>query len=294
MNVGIRFIRSAGFLLLVMVSLTAMGGEAYKPFVLGAPAGESVSSATASVIAKLKAAGLDVVGQYDPYGEGTATIIGVTSRDLKKAAAGAEYGGFGGVMRVAVTDNDGDIEVSYTNPTYIGYAYSIGELEGVAKQLRDALGGGESFGAQGLQKKKLTKYHYMMLMPYFKDREIIGKFDSHAAAVAALEKALASADSDMRQIWKVDVGNEQTVFGVQLHGGEWRGEIRNIMGKIDIATPKSTAALPWELLVAGEQVVYLPGRYRIALMFPDLSMGQFMQISEVPDRMDESAKALMK
>lgn len=294
MNVGIRFIRSAGFLLLVMVSLTAMGGEAYKPFVLAAPAGESVSSATQSVIAKLKAAGLDVVGQYDPYGEGTATIIGVTSKDLKKAAAGAEYGGFGGVMRVAVTDNDGDIEVSYTNPTYMGYAYLIGELEGVAKQLRDALGGGESFGAQGLQKKKLAKYHYMMLMPYFKDREIIGKFDSHADAVAALEKALASADSDMRQVWKVDVGNQQTVFGVQLHGGEWQGEIKNIMEKIDIATPKSTAALPWELLVAGEQVVYLPGRYRIALMFPDLSMGQFMQISEVPDRMDQSAKALMK
>jgi len=46
----------------------------------------------------------------------------------------------------------------------------------------------------------------------------------------------------MRQVWKVDVGNEQTVFGVQLHGGEWQGEIKTIMGKIDIATPKSYRA----------------------------------------------------
>ncbi|MEA3412555.1 MAG: hypothetical protein U9R74_13595 [Pseudomonadota bacterium] len=294
MNHGFNLIRGSGFLLLVLFSFTAMATEAYKPFVQAAPAGESVAEASANVLEKLKGAGLEVVGQYDPYGDGTVTIIGVSSEGLKKAAAGAEYGGFGGVMRVAVTDNNGNIEVSYTNPPYIGYAYSIGSLEEVSKKLRDTLGGGDSFGAEGLQEKKLAKYHYMMLMPYFKDREIIGKFDSHAAAVAALEKALESPKSDMRQVWKVDLGNEQTVFGVQLHGGKWKGEIRNIMGKIDLATPKSTAALPWELLVAGKQVVYLPGRYRIALMFPDLSMGQFMDISEVPDRMDESAKSLMK
>ena len=65
-----------------------------------------------------------------------------------------------------------------------------------------------------------------------------------------------------------------------------------IMQTLDTATPKSTASLPWELLVAGDEVIYLPGKYRIAIMFPDLTMGTFMKIAEVPDDMAESADKL--
>ena len=66
------------------------------------------------------------------------------------------------------------------------------------------------------------------------------------------------------------------------------------MDKIDIGTPKATPALPWEFLVTGKELVYLPGKYRIAIMFPDLTMGTFMQISEVPDNMAESAANFAK
>jgi hypothetical protein len=78
-----------------------------------------------------------------------------------------------------------------------------------------------------------------------------------------------------------------------LDGGPWRGQIKGIMDKIDIATPKSSAALPWEILVSGKDVYYLPGKYRIALMFPDLTMQQFLKISNVPDMMERSAEELV-
>jgi hypothetical protein len=69
--------------------------------------------------------------------------------------------------------------------------------------------------------------------------------------------------------------------------------MQGIMDKIDISTPKSSAALPWEILVSGNDVYYLPGKYRIALMFPDLTMQQFLKISNVPDMMERSAEEVV-
>ena len=54
------------------------------------------------------------------------------------------------------------------------------------------------------------------------------------------------------------------------------------MPKIDIGVQKHTAFLPYEFLVMGNEVHMLHGRYRIALSFPDLSMGQFMKIVSTP------------
>jgi hypothetical protein len=221
-------------------------------------------------------------------------VIGVTNADLKSAASQHKAGGFGAVMRVAVTNNKGAIEVSYTNPTYIGVAYKIGELTSVEKTLGSALGGREAFGSKGLSRQKLEKYYYLASMPAFKDMKKVASFDSHGAALAGIAKAMKHPDSDMRAVWQVKVNSEQTLFGVRLEGGPWRGQMKDIMSKIDISTPKSSAALPWEILVSGKDVYYLPGKYRIDVMFPDLTMQQFLKISKVPDMMDQSAEELGK
>lgn len=278
------------------LSLIATAGaeETYKPFVSAAPAGTTVAEASAAVVEKLKAAGLEVVGQYQPYADGSATVIGVTSAAMREAAARHAFGGFGAVLRVAVTDNKGAIEVSYVNPDYVARAYHIGGLDGIAAQMRGVLGGGASFGAKGLSAAELEKYHYMMFMPAFTDTEIIAEFGSNEEAVAKVAQALADPQSDMSAVWQVKINDNQTVFGVRLHRGKWQGRMKEIMGKIDVDTPRSTASLPWEMLVTGNVLAYLPGKYRIAVMFPDLSMGTFMQISDIPDNMAESAEKLAK
>ncbi len=271
----------------------AAAAGSYKPFVAAAPAGNTVDEAVKNVKAKLKQGNFEIVGEDSPYGNGAVRLIGVTNSDLKRAAARHPTGGFGAVMRVAVTNNKGAVEVSYTNPSYIGIAYNIGDLSSVDQALAAALGGGDAFGSKGLSQRKLAKYHYMATMPEFKDAKKVASFASYAAAVAAIEKAMKQSDSDMRAIWKVKVSSNQTLFGVHLDGGPWRGQIQGIMEKIDISTPKSSAALPWEILVSGKDVYYLPGKYRIALMFPDLTMQQFLKISTVPDMMDRSAEELV-
>ena len=134
----------------------------------------------------------------------------------------------------------------------------------------------------------------MMLMPYFNDRKVIARFKSHGEALQKVAAALQSPKSDMIPVWQVQLDGQQTVFGVKLDRGKWKGQMRSIMDKVDAGTPKATAALPWELLVTGDELVYLPGKFRIAVMFPDLTMGTFMQISEVPDNMDETAASFAK
>jgi len=288
-----RLTKAAACAALLALAGGVQAEETYQPFVAATLGGTSVQGVTQSVVKTLQAHGLEVVGQYSPYPDDSAMIVGVTSPTLRKAAASEQYGGFGGVVRAAVTNNKGVIEVSYVNPTYMGYAYQIGDLKTASDELAKALGRKQTFGAKGLTAKELGGYHYMMFMPYFNDRKVISRFGSHEEGVRKVEAALKDPKSDMSAIWQVKLGPDQTLFGVQLHRGQWSNDrIKKTMETLDTGSPKATASLPWELLVTGKELVYLPGKFRIAIMFPDLTMGTFMKIAEVPDDMAESADKL--
>ncbi len=273
---------------------TALTADNLRPFVAVPSTGSTLEEVVAGVKHKLEAGGIEILGQYAPYADDSAVIIGATTPELLAAAGARPYAGFGAVMRVAVTNNKGRLEVSYTNPVYMGYAYRIGDLSTVGAQFASALGIGEPFGARGLTPAELEEYHYNLRRPYFKARQFITHFDSHEEGVTKTRAALRHPAADMGFLWEVRISPTQTLFGVDLRGGKWQGRMKRIMDKIDIATPRSTASLPWELLVNDRELVYLPGRFRIAVMFPDLTMIGFMTIAEVPDNMDESAAGLAK
>ncbi len=284
-------------LTLVGMSQSLFAGQKYKPFIIGDPVGSTVEEATEAVTKKLESVKFKILGGYSPYPDNSAYIIGVTHGKIKKAARRHRIGGFGAVLRVAITENHGKIEVSYTNPIYMGYAYhlSTGPLKQISKLLSETLGNNGEFGANGLDASDLKKYQYMMAMPYFKDAEVVKEYSSHAEARAAVDKILSHPKSDMSKVWELQVSKTQRIFGVQLHRGYWaNGKIQKIMAMIDKGSPKATAALPWEILISGSKVYYLPGKFRIALMFPDLGMGTFMEISDVPDKMVESIENAMK
>ena len=64
-----------------------------------------------------------------------------------------------------------------------------------------------------------------------------------------------------------------------------------IMTEIDFKDVRSTAHLPYEILVTGEEVEALHARFRIAINFPDLSMmgsNSFMNIMPSPDAIKEA------
>jgi len=70
--------------------------------------------------AALTKAGFTVAGSYSPYPG--AAVIGVTNDELRSTAAKSEHGGFGAAVRVSVTQVKDQIQVSYTNPSYMANA----------------------------------------------------------------------------------------------------------------------------------------------------------------------------
>jgi len=64
-----------------------------------------------------------------------------------------------------------------------------------------------------------------------------------------------------------------------------------IMTEIDFKETRSTAHLPYEVLVNGGDIEALHARFRIAMNFPDLSMmgaNSFMNIMPSPDAIKEA------
>lgn len=84
-------------------------------------------------------------------------------------------------------------------------------------------------------------------------------------------------------------GTQLTLYGFALSGETGEG---NFMPKIDLASPKHTAFLPYELLVDDNEAHMLHGRFRIALSFPDLTMGTFTKIMSMPGDIEDLLKQL--
>ena len=259
-----------------------------KPFVLASKSAGTVAEKSAQVKTALAAAGFVVAGEYAPYPG--ADIIIVTNDELKKNAAASEFGGYGAVQRVSVTEAGKEIQVSYTNPVYMANVYRMqGDLSGVAASLATALGKVEEFGAQGMTAKQARKYHYTIGMEYFDEPSVLAEYGSYQEAVQAVDAKLASNKNGVSKVYRVDVpGKLESVFGVALKGsgdGKYMDD-QYIMNEIDFRDVKSTAHLPYEVLVSGNKVYALYARFRIAINFPDLSMmgkNSFMNIMKAPE-----------
>lgn len=251
-----------------------------QPFILGNTPAAGMEQAVANVRAALKKQGFEEAGSYSPYAG--ATVIVVTSPELKAAAAAApRNGGFGAGQRVAVTQAKDGMQVAYMNPVYLGAAYGLGNLNTVSEKLKAALGHVKEFGSErGLTVSELAPgtYHYMVGMPYFHNIDILAKYPDHATAVAAVEKGLAAGKGGTRKVYRIDLpGKDVSVFGVGILTGDGidkgdKDTDREIMDIVDWKELRHTPYLPYELMVQGKEVIALRGRYRIALCFPDTKM----------------------
>ncbi|HEY9080328.1 hypothetical protein [Magnetovibrio sp.] len=280
------------FVALLTFQAPAHAAGEMKPFFLASKGAGSMEASVADATAKLQGAGFEVAGTYSPY-KG-ATVIIVTSDALKAAAAKTEFGAYGVVQRISVTEVNGEIQVSYTNPSYMAAAYRMdGNMADVTAALNTALGNQGEFGPdKGLTDADLRDYHYAFLMEYFDDPSKLASYNDYASAVAGVEAALANNTAGVTKVARVDVpGKEETYFAVGLSGDlnnnneKFRAD-EFIMGEIDFKELRSTAHLPYEIVVSGDRVYALYARFRIAINFPDLSMmgdNSFMNIMASPE-----------
>jgi len=286
----------SGVLLAVTLG-NAFAEEALKPFVLAYTTTGDVQAVADEVKGKVEAAGFEVAGTYSPY-DG-AIIIAITNDALKKAAASSDFGGYEAGQRVSVTKVGDEIQVSYSNPVYLADAYRIkdtSDAKEALKTLETTLGNKQTFGTgdKKLSAADLRKYHYMFGMEYFDDPSELASYDSQEDAIAAVEEGLAQGRGGATKVYRIDIpGKDETVFGVALNDSGCSGD-EYIMSRVDKAPLRSTAHLPYEILVSDGDVYALYARFRIAISWPHLPMIQsetgatFFNIMCAPNAIEEA------
>jgi len=294
-KVNSKWLATTAAVVLGLASVAAQAEKAIMPFILGSTStGGDVASKVADVKAALQSKGFEIAGDYSPYP--TAHIIVVTNGDLLKAAASHERAGYAAAQRVSITKVGDQVQISYTNPVYMGAAYQVTtDLSGVASSLKSALGAIKEYGpAEGKTPEQLKSYHYTFGMEYFDEPYELTSYGSHKEAVAEVEKGLASNPTTTK-VYRIDIpGTKQTLFGVGMRASEGGNKYMDdnfIMTEIDFKETRSTAHLPYEVLVNGGDIEALHARFRIAMNFPDLSMmgaNSFMNIMPSPDAIKEA------
>lgn len=283
----------ASIVLAMMVSLlavTAQAAEKYLPFALASNDVGTIAEKLEPTKKALTANGFEIAGEYSPY-KG-AHIIVVTNDELKRAAASKPRGGYVAAQRISLTEMGGKVQVSYTNPVYMSYAYRVNnKLPKTTAALKAALGHVQDFGPKEAQDAEdLNEYHYTFGMEYFDEPLELASKSSHDAMVAEIEKNLNAKMMGASKVYKIKIpGTSQTLFGVSMRApneGKKYMDEQFIMSEIDFKPLRSTAHLPYEILVRGKEAEALHARFRIAINFTDLAMmgdNSFMNIMPTPD-----------
>ena len=295
LQVRAKWLTYATAVVMGLASMAVQAAGEMKPFILGSTSSGNVSDHIDGVKKSLTDNGFEVAGEYSPYD--TAHIIIVTNGTMKKMAASHERGGYAAAARVSITKVGDEVQVAYTNPPYMAAAYHVqGDAASVKTALKTALGEVKEYGpANGLDADDLNGYHYTFGMEYFDEPYALAEYNNYKEAVAAVEKGLAAHAGGTTKVYRIDVpGSEQTVFGVGMSSGDTGNKYMDdefIMSEVDFKEVRSTAHLPYEILVSGDEVEALHARFRIAVNFPDLSMmgdNSFMNIMPSPDAIKDA------
>lgn len=279
---------------ILVLGFVVLQGQTEKPYILASVETGGLSEVVSNIETKIEAEGFEIVGKYSPMKDKNSIVVSVTHQLLKDSVN--RIGGltaFASVLRFGFYKNGEKVDVTYTNPVYWGNAYYRNDfpqveknykiLTGKIRKISRSLDGykGKPYGSKkGLKIKKLRKYKYMIGMPKFHSVVKIKKESNYEEVLKKLRNNLSRNMGGAVPVYEIAYPQKKlTLFGVGLHGQN--GE-KNFLPKIDISEPKHLTFLPYELLVMEDQVVMLHGRFRIALSFPDLTMGTFMKIMSTP------------
>jgi len=268
---------------------------ATSPYIQGdSVAGGSVQAAAAAVESKLKGGGFKVVGKYFPKSlAGFGVVVATDNAMLDEVGSVGGHAVMGAAIRVGVK---ADGSVAYTNPDYWYRAYfrtAFDKKEPAVKALQtrlgETLGAGKGVGGDELP-KNLTNYRYMIGMERLDSyKNKLAEYGSFAEALKTVRENLAKGVGKTSKVYEVVMPDRKlAVFGVAMNesgnsDGEW-------IKKIDMQ--ENIAGLPYEIYVINNEVGAPHGRFRIALAFPDVGMGQFMRISTLPNVIVETMSAV--
>jgi len=268
---------------------------AISPYIQGdSVAGGNVQAAATAVEGKLKNGGFKVVGKYFPKElAGYGVVIATDDAMLAEVGSVGGYAVLGAAIRVGVK---ADGSVAYTNPDYWYRAYfrknfdkkeeAVKALQG---RLQKTLGAGKGQGGDE-EAANLSNYRYMIGMERLDSyKNKLAEYGSFDDALKTVRDNLAKGTGKTAKVYEIVLPNRKlAVFGVAMNDsgnsdGEW-------ISKIEMQN--NVAGLPYEIYVIDKEVGAPHGRFRIAVAFPDVGMGQFMRISSLPNVIIETMSAV--
>ena len=287
---------SIALLFVINPSLVA---QDLSPYIKVGERTESLEQTSEMIINALKDHSFTILGAYNPSGKSTLKVIAFTRTDLKNTAVKIkDRGALAAILKIGLVKDNNKVLVSYTNPDYLLRAYLREHynayktpLEKVGADLKNALSSiGTDFSPFGgtVQADKLKKYHYKIMMPYFTDPVELNEFSSFEEGLSTIESNLKAKKGNTSLVYKLVYSSKEiAVFGVGLNSKE-DGEA-HFLPKIGEA---HAAALPYEIILQGNVATMLHGKYRIALHWPDLTMGTFMKIMSTPGDIEDALEGL--
>lgn len=281
-------------LTLFLLNFNAIAQE-FSPYIKVGESTKNIQQVSDDLITALNNASFTILGQYNPEGKNNLKVIVFTNNELKNTVVKVtDRGALAAAYKIGLVSKDGKVTVSYTNPDYILRAYLGANynsykaiFEKFSKDVKTALNvvGNEfkPFGGS-IKEDDLKKYHYKIMMPYFTDPVDLKEYTSFEEGLKIIENNLKAKKGQTVEIYKIVYADKKVaVFGVGLQSKE-DGEsvFLPIIGEDHIA------AMPYEIILQGKQATMLHGKYRIALHWPELTMGTFMKIMSTPGNIEDT------
>lgn len=222
----------------------------------------------------LSANGFEIIGEYDAMDDTQYHVVVYTDSAIKKLAS-KESRGFAGVQKVLIDSKEK--KLVFTNPDYFMAAFlqddNNPELSKKITAKLAAKFGTLSPSTCKLEDDDISGYHFMMGMPYYEDMIEI-------ASGEGLDNLLET-NAKENIVFKLKLDNA-TLYGVAMTSED--GEKSYIPA---IEANKHAAFLPYMVLIEDNKAKILHGKFYLAISNPDLSMGDFMNISSAPGDIED-------
>lgn len=219
---------------------------------------------------KLTDNGFEIVTTYKVDKKGNLTSIVFTNAELK-AAADKPGRGYASILRMLVDKEHN--RISITNPKYFLNAFMQKEYnpefaESLSAKIHKAFGALQKSPDQ-LETDDLAGYHFMVGMPYYEDFDIVGEGTN-----AELIQKAKDYKKGKELVFEMKIGEGRTLLGYKLSR-------RSSKFPITVGS-QNAQVLPYTILIEDNKATTLAPKYYIAISYPLLSMGEFMDIASVP------------
>lgn len=284
--------------MLLVVGIMLVSG--ISPYIKVAELPGQMDAAVDKVIAVLEKDGYEIIGDYQPGNLSDLHVLVFTSDKIVDLCQKSnDRGMLAAAMKIGFQQEGGKISVSMLNPEYLFYAYfqdqmNDATMKSTALALSDEIKGSmknigtmmQGFGGD-LSREDLVKYRYMAGMPRFGSDVELAEFDSFEEGLGAIRKGLARQGSSPKIYEIIDESTQTAVFGIGLMDkAEGEAHFLTIIGESHVA------AMPYEIILQGNKVTMLHGRYRFALHWPELTMKTFTKIMSSPGDVEDAMKQL--